>query len=242
MVRKVVFCMQIAMVDDSREDVSRLKEYLDRYGLETGTKNESWYFGDAESFLNSNTNLFDLVIMDIDMPGINGVDAARQLRKQGNRLVIMFVTNMPQYALAGYEVEAVDYVLKPLSYQDFALKMQKASRYVQRNRDAGITLQTPEGIVSVQASEILYVESSLHYLLYHTEKGTWKVRGSLSQAEKTLGQFRFARCNSGFLVNLRHVRAIEKEDVLVGNDRLKISRGKRMEFMNAFTRYLGGMV
>lgn len=233
--------MLIAMVDDSLEDVNRLKEYLDRYGNETGTKHNSWYFSDAESFLESNNSRFDLVIMDIDMPGINGVDAARQLRQKGNSIVIMFVTNMPQYALAGYEVEAVDYVLKPLSYQDFALKMQKASRYVQRNRDAAITLQTADGLVSVQASEILYVESVLHYLMYHTTQGSWKVRGSMTQAEKELGAFRFARCNSGFLVNLRHVQAIEKEDVLIGGQRLKISRGKRLEFMNAFTRYLGGL-
>lgn len=234
--------MQIAMVDDSLEDVSRLKSYLERYSRETGITHESAYFEDAEIFLQGATNRFDLVIMDIDMPGINGVDAARQLRKDGNSIVIMFVTNMPQYALAGYEVEAVDYVLKPLSYQDFALKMQKASRYVHRNRDATITLQTADGVVSVQASEIQYVESALHYLLYHTTRGNWKVRGSMAQAEKELMPLRFVRCNSGFLVNLRHVQAIEKEDVLVGSHRLKISRGKRLDFMNAFTRYLGGMV
>ena len=234
--------MLIAMVDDSLEDVNRLKEYLERYGMETGTKNKSWYFSDAESFLESNHSRFDLVIMDIDMPGINGVDAARQLRQKGNGIVIMFVTNMPQYALAGYEVEAVDYVLKPLSYQDFALKMQKASRYVQRNRDVAITLQTADCVVSIQVSEILYVESMLHYLMYHTTQGSWKVRGSIAKAEKELSPLRFVRCNSGFLVNLRHVKSIEKEDVLIGDHRLRISRGKRMEFMNAFTRYLGGMV
>ena len=234
--------MLIAMVEDNPEDVSRLKAYLERYGMETGTKNESWYFANAESFLESDHSRFDLVIMDIDMPGINGVDAARQLRQEGNHVVLMFVTNMPQYALNGYEVEAVDYVLKPLSYHDFALKMQKASRYVQRNRDADIPLQTVDGLVSLRTSEILYVESDLHYLVYHTTRGDWKVRGSMAKAEKALLPLRFTRCNSGFLVNLRHVQAIEKEDVLIGGQRLKISRGKRMEFMNAFTRYLGGMV
>ena len=233
--------MQIAMVDDCLDDVKRLKEYLVRYGQETGTKNDFWYFSDAESFLSSNHSAFDMVIMDIDMPGINGIDAARKLRQKGNRIVIMFVTNMPQYALAGYEVEAVDYVLKPLSYQDFALKMQKASRYVRRNRDAVISLQTTEGMISLQVSEILYVESALHYLMYCTNRENWKVRGSMTQAEKELGPFRFVRCNSGILVNLRHVQAIEKEDVLIGGRRLKISRGKRLEFMNAFARYLGGM-
>lgn len=233
--------MQIAIVDDNPEDAGCLEEYLKRYGIENDYPYRSWHFPSAAAFLESQHFQFDLVIMDIDMPGINGVDAARQLRQLGNHVVLMFITNMPQYALCGYEVEAVDYVLKPISYQDFALKLQKANRYVQRNQDQPITLHTADGMVSVPASEILYVESALHYLIYHTVDGEYKVRGSMAQAEQQLLPLRFAKCNSGFLVSLRHVKAIHKEDVILGDVSLKISRGKRLEFMNAFTRYLGGI-
>lgn len=233
--------MYIAIVDDNPEDARRLEEYLSRYSLENAFPYRSCLFPCAADFLESERSQFDLVIMDIDMPGINGVDAARRLRRDGDKVVLMFVTNMPQYALCGYEVEAIDYVLKPISYQEFALKLQKANRYVQRNQDTQLILQTADGVVTVLSSDILYVESALHYLIYHTKSGDHKVRGSMVQAEKELVPLRFAKCNSGYLVNLRHVKAIQKEDVILENVSLKISRGKRLEFMNAFTRFLGGI-
>lgn len=233
--------MWVAIVDDVPQDAQRLETYLRRYSEENSCEFHCVRFGNAAEFLECRDTIFDLVILDIDMPGMNGVEAARRLRERGDGTVLMFVTNMPQYALAGYEVEAMDYVLKPVPYQDFALKLRKAWRYIQRSRDEQIALRTPDGVTAVAVSEILYVESSLHYLTYHLADRELRVRGSMAQAEELLPSRQFARCNSGYLVNLRHVKAIDKEDVTVGGKRLKISRGKRLEFMERFTRFLGGM-
>lgn len=233
--------MHAAIVDDIQRDAKQLERYFVRYGEEAGVPMELDLFSNGVDFLEQYQPVYDLVVLDIDMPGLSGVDTARRLRKRGDSVVLMFVTNMPQYALAGYEVEAVDYVLKPVAYQDFALKLRKAQRYIQRNRDIQIALRTSDGAVAVAVSEILYVESSLHYLTYHLLDREIRVRASMGQAEELLPPQQFARCNSGYLVNLRHVEAIGKEDVTVGSQKLKVSRGKRLEFMERFTRYLGGM-
>lgn len=233
--------MRVAIIDDSEYDASRLESYLTRFQKESGACISTVRFPDANAFLADYLPSWDLVIMDIDLPTVNGVEAARLLRKTDHDVVLMFVTNMPQYALYGYEVEAVDYVLKPVSYQDFVLKLHKANRYIIRNRDARLSLRTSDGVVVVSVRDIQYVESVLHYLTYHTTRQNYKVRGTMGAAEAELETYHFARCNASFLVNLRYVEAIEKNDVLVAGERLRISRGKRNEFLNRFTQFLGGM-
>ncbi|MGM9538950.1 MAG: LytR/AlgR family response regulator transcription factor [Candidatus Onthomonas sp.] len=232
--------MRVAIVDDSVQDAAQLSEYLTRFQSESGIMTETVSYSDARAFLSDCCN-WDLVILDIDMPGMNGVEAARLLRKTDSNVVLMFVTNMPQYTLCGYEVEAVDYVLKPVSYPDFALKLRKAGRYILRNRDERMSLHTADGVVSLSVREILYVESMLHYLVYHTVCQDYRVRGTMGAAEAELESHQFARCNASYLVNLRYVEAIEKEDVLVAGVRLRMSRGKRSTFLNRFTQFLGGM-
>lgn len=233
--------MRIAIVDDSLMDALLLEKYLRQYCEEKSLAFTHVHYKSATDFLEHYQPCFDLIIMDIDMPGINGVDAARRLRAGGDNVVLMFVTNMPQYALSGFEVQAVDYILKPVAYQTFALKLERALRFARRDRESVLALHTAEGMARVSTADVGYVESILHYLVYHTEGEDYKVRGTMVSTEKELQPFRFVRCSSGILVNVRHVKAIEKDEVIVGNARLKISRGRRLEFMNAFTKYLGGI-
>lgn len=233
--------MRAAVVDDTSYDAERVKRYLERFCKESDIQLEIACFSDAERFLSERSSGWELVIMDIDMPGLNGVEAAKVLRRTDPDVVLMFVTNMPQYALAGYEVEAVDYVLKPIAYQDFSLKLRKALRYIRRNRDVRISVQSTEGLVRLSVREITYVESMLHYLIYHTRDGSYRARQTMSEAENSLQTYGFARCNSSYLVNLRHVQAIEKGDVVVDNARLKMSRGRQPAFLDRFAQFLGGM-
>ena len=126
--------MHMAIVDDSLADASRLEKFLRQYCEERSLTCTAVYYQSATDFFEHYQPCFDLVIMDIDMPGIGGVDAARRLRAEGDDVVLIFVTNMPQYALAGFEVGAVDYIFKPVTYQTFTLKLERALRFVQRNR------------------------------------------------------------------------------------------------------------
>lgn len=232
--------MRIAVVDDDQKDRGQLLNYIQAYFRETKRTYETTVFEDAVRFLDEYAYTFDFVIMDIDMPGISGIEAARQLRKRDPHITLMFVTNMPQYAIEGYAVEAVDYVLKPLSYPDFCLKMKKAERYIMRNADAPLTLQTPEGIRRCRISDILYVESRLHYLYYHTKDAVYKVRGKMSDVADGLLPYHFARSGESYLINLAHLVSMEGNEILVGTDRLPVSRRRKAEFLSAFTKYMGG--
>ena len=126
--------MRIALVDDNPQDAQVLQGYLDRFSREVGLEWSYAYYSDGQAFLNGDTCQFDLIVMDVDMPGINGIETARLLRQRDPDVLLMFVTNMPQYALAGYAVDALDYLIKPVAYGHFTLKLQKTLRHLRRDR------------------------------------------------------------------------------------------------------------
>lgn len=233
--------MRVAIVDDTPRDGAELEEFVGRFCREMELPVEIVVFPGAEPFLSCLPASWDLVLLDIDMPGLNGVECARLLRRSQPDVVLMFITNMPQYALCGYEVEAVDYVLKPVSYPNFSLKMHKAMRYIRRNADCKLALNTQQQLVQVSVRDVVYVESMLHYLIYHTQRGDYKVRGTMSEAERTLQDHQFARCSSSFLVNLRYVQSIDRADVVVAGTALRMSRSRRKSFLERFNQFLGGV-
>lgn len=233
--------MYIALVDDDRQDAKCLMNYIADFAEETAVELQMQYFSSAIDFLTEDFNHFSMIILDIDMPGINGMDCARRIREKNPDLVLMFVTNMPQYALAGYEVDAVDYILKPVSYGDFSLKFRKALRYVRQNMGQNIVLQASGETIQIPIWELLYVESNRHYLIYHTIKRDIKIRGTMTEAEVKLGPNQFVRCNIAYLVNMRRITSIGREEVFLGEISLKISRGFRKELLDRYMAYVGGL-
>ncbi|MBQ1490859.1 MAG: response regulator transcription factor, partial [Blautia sp.] len=223
--------MRIAIVDDSPADREQLEECLGRYFADAGEAYELDSYSDASSFLASFSHQYDFVILDIEMPGLGGMEAAKALRRESPCVTIMFLTNMPQYAIDAYAVEAMDYMLKPISYPDFVLKMQKAKRYIARNANAPLLFSTPEGARQCMTADLLYVESEKHYLQYHVKDGSsFRVRDKLTSAEKKLSPYHFVRSDESYLVNLSYVTAVEGNTVLLGELSLPISRRRRTAF------------
>lgn len=234
--------MNIAVVDDNLNDRKMILDYLSLFFNESGEDYTTSTFEDGVSFLKDYSFSYDFIIFDIDMPQMSGIDTAKELRKKDSNVTIMFVTNMPQYALEGYSVEAVDYVLKPLSYPDFRLKMKKATRYILRNSVKKVTINTTEeGLITVDSSDIYYVESKLHYIYYHTKKGIYKMRAKLTEVEDILLPYHFARSGGSFLINLAYLEKIDGNEIVVADETLPLSRRMKASLMSAFTKYIGGI-
>lgn len=230
--------MKAAVVDDERKETELLSSYLERYGKELGIEVMVRAFYSADEFLDNYTHDFDIVFMDIEMPGIiNGLQAAHELRKIDANVVLMFVTNMAQYAIKGYEVEAVDFVLKPLAYTEFVMKMNRAFRYIRRNEEKRIEVQTTEGTVYLLLSDIYYIEVIRHYLVYHTSVGEFRARGTMKSVEESLGVYHFCRSNNCYLINLKYVQAVRDNLVVVAGENLQMSRGRKNEFISQLSKY-----
>lgn len=233
--------MQAAIVDDSSLDRDNLVRYIDEYAKSHDADIEPIAFPDATSFLREDSSQFSLVFFDIDMPGISGMEAARLLRSVNPDITIVFVTSMPQYALEGYEVEAADYLVKPISYPTFSLKLTGALARVQERSEQSLVIKTADGMVILPVRDVLYIESHGHYLMYHTARETYRTRETMTACEKKLESSGFARCNSYYLVNLKQVKAISGSSVKVGTDELAMSRSRREAFTEAFIACAGGI-
>ena len=233
--------VNIAIVEDDPKETEKFCNNLNRYAKENPEYTFQYdTYSTATAFLFNYQPTYNIVFMDIEMPGLNGMDAAHKLRTMDENVTLVFVTNLANFAVNGYEVNAFDFVVKPVPYPSFNLKMQRIMKKLEKQVAKSILLKHPDGIVRLQTSEILYIEVSKHDLIYHAQSGSFRAYGTLKAAEKELDAKQFVRCNSCYLVNLAYVRGIEADTVLLKNDRLPISRAKKKTFLQELNNYLGG--
>lgn len=220
--------LHILIVEDTPEEAAVLRGHLERYATEHSLDLNVVWLNNALDFLEDRPRA-DLIFMDIDMPGINGLDAARQLRERDAVTPLVFVTNLAQYAVRGYEVDAVDFMVKPVRYADFSMRMTRALRAVNRTARHSLTVKTREGLQLFPASDLLFVDTQGHDVAYHVagEQAPFVVRDSLRNVEAELRDLSFVRLSSSALANMAHVRRVRGDEVTLSDGTvLFMSRAK----------------
>lgn len=184
----------------------------------------------------------DVVFLDIRLPDLSGMEVARRIRQMDSRVVLLFVTSLSQYAIEGYSVGALDYILKPVAYPPFAAKLERALRLISyEGLGTPLVLKTKEGHIRLNASEVMYLEVNNHDIYIHTRDGAvLKQWGPLSKFEEQLGGDHFVRCNSCYLVNLKYVQGVIGDAAVVADQTLAVSKPRRKEFLQALAKYRGG--
>ncbi len=117
--------LRIAIVEDNPADAGKLEEYIDQFCTDNRINYQTEVFQSGDDFLKNYTKIWNLILLDIEMPGIDGMETAKKIRELDEETFLVFVTNMAQYAIHGYEVDAFDFVVKPVQYAPFCMKMQK---------------------------------------------------------------------------------------------------------------------
>ncbi|RSX57202.1 LytR/AlgR family response regulator transcription factor [Bifidobacterium samirii] len=229
----------VAVVDDDAEARETLGGYITRYAAEQGIDAQVTGYADAAELLHHYRPDHDIIFLDIEMRQVDGIRAARTIRETDPSTVIVFVTNLAQLAIKGYEVDALDFVVKPVDYYSFAMVMRRAMQRIDRRRASTIRLVTRTGLRLVPISRIDYVDVQDHYITYHTTDGDMTVKGTLGQAEQALAAGNFMRCNRWYLVNVDNITGIDGSIVTVGEHRLEVSRAKRQEILQAVARAMG---
>ena len=229
---------KIAVVEDNAAVRQELCGFIAQYAQESGQLLEVTPFADGSQIVEPYRPGFDIIFLDIEMPTLGGMPTAERIRLLDPDVVLIFVTNMAQYALAGYEVSAMDFIVKPVNFYDFAMKIKRALKKVTQFEQDAITVVKKESINRIPIHDILYIEVMNHRVYYHLENEKIDVFGALKDVEDQIKNFHFARCNRCYLVNLSHVRKVQDDEVYINDERLSISRSQKKSFLEAFVHYL----
>ena len=234
--------IRIAVVEDDEEYIAVIKKYIVRYMKEKGDTISVDVFRDGNQIVFDYQPVYDIILMDIEMPKMDGISAAEKIRELDKDVIIIFITNMAQYALKGYQVRARSYILKPVNYYSLALELQEAIATISRKVDDTILLKDDDVLKKISVNDIYYLESQQHYIIVHTKSGNIRIRESMKNMERRLEKSYFQRCNVSYLVNLAHVSSIDRDIVVVGGERIPMSRQKSKSFVSALTDYIGGNI
>lgn len=230
----------MAIVEDEEKTVKVLQGYLSDYGKGVEKQINCSVFLDPIDFVDNYSPRYELILLDIQMPNINGMKVAEKVRLLDSHVLIVFVTNMVQYAVEGYKVEAVDFILKPVSNYAFAKMMDKIVKIIHQRKENGVMICMNRKTLRLPAAQIKYIESHGHKVFCYTEMESFETWDNMSTLEKQLPEGRFSRINSGTLVNLNYVMGIEKEMVVLhSHEVLPISRRRKKDFLAELARFHG---
>lgn len=230
----------LCIVEDCESDAKKLIAAIKRYeSLHKDYYYEIKTFTSAVSFLDKYTPC-DVVFMDIEMPAMDGMKACKSLRETDKNVAIIFVTNMAQYAIDGYSVNAFDFVVKPFNYNSFSIRFDRLMDNLMSKKGKLMEIKVNNTTFNLELADVKYVDIYNYRLIYHTlDKDIEVTTKSLQEVEPYLIKNGFFKCSRSLIVNLRHVKEVEDLEITVGGDKLILARRRKKEFMQALTEFYG---
>lgn len=234
--------IHIAVVEDEADYVRQLSEYMERFQKEFSREIRLSFFTDGDEIVEKYTSEYDIILMDIQMQFMDGMTAAEKIRELDKDVIIIFITNMTSYAVKGYEVDALDYMLKPVEYFSFSQKLSRAIERIKKKEEHNILIPVENGIQKINVHELYYIESFGHQLIFVMKQMHYESRGVMKQMEEELRPYHFFRSAKSYLVNMKYVEGIQDGFCLIHNEKLPVSRKIKKEFMDALVNYMSEAV
>lgn len=231
--------VRIAIVEDDTHYSQKLRELLEQYSREHNEKLAIMEFSDGADIVEGYEAVYDIILMDVKMTFMDGMKAAEKIRELDRDVVIIFITNMPQYAIKGYMVDALDYVLKPVSYFALSQRLDRAiERRHQREQKRYIRVAVKSGMRKLDLSQLMFVEVLDHRLFFYMKDEIIESKGTMRNLESSICSSQFFRCNKCYLINLEYVDGVQNSDINIGGRIVRVSRAKKKGLMDALNNYI----
>ncbi len=230
--------INICIVEDEIEQTNLLRDYIKHFAADSGVDIDVDHLSDGIDLVDGYDGSYDIILLDIQMKHLDGMAAAEKIRALDSDVIIIFITSTVQYAVQGYAVDALGYVLKPVPYTAFAQLMEKAISHVKaKQTHIYIKVTVNDRQLKLDCSFISYIESSRNNVILHCVDQDYVTAGPLKKYEEMLSSQGFSKCHNAYIVNLSYVQAVQKEEVVLTTGfSLPISRARKKDFMAALAQ------
>ncbi len=218
--------LKLAICDDEQNQIEYIASLVSSWGANEGHTCEVRSFHSAEAFLFAyeDDKAYDILLLDIEMGRMNGVDLAKTIRQFNDTIQIVFITGFPDFIGEGYEVSALHYLMKPVSEEKLHMVLNKAAANLAK-AEKRLCVTFDRQVDYVPLSQITYIEAQKQYVEIHTTENCYRMKSSLSEMESKLDEY-FFKCQRSFIVNLRYITRIKNDCVMLKNGtEVPISRG-----------------
>ena len=230
--------MKIALCDDIENDLKMLYEAVMKSPEVKDHAVELFLSGTALLEKIKESGAYDIVFLDVDMPCENGIRVGKQLKEMCPETVLIFQTGYPQYAIEGYECEALRYILKPVSDEKVKGALERAMM-VFKSKSHYVTIKTKNTTHKIPTGDILYVECCRRHIIYHLRDRDIDTIGLLSDAYDALQQYGFCKVHQGYIVNMEKIYDFKGYDIILeGGVAVPVSVRKKAEVMKEYVKYL----
>lgn len=232
--------MRIAICEDNQEHANILNGMIQKWAETEEIKVDIHYYESAEQFLYywEKGEPYDLIFLDIQMNRMNGMELARYIRRQDRAVFIIFTSGLLNYVFKGYEVSAFRFLRKPLQEKDVLAALKKVYYEVEEGKREAVIIPTEEGSLRVFKQDIYYVEADNHYIIMHTKQGDFRYKEKLGNVEPMFPEPTFCKCHRSYIINLRHMGRLMKDEVEIDNgDTLPVSKARWVDLNECFFKY-----
>lgn len=228
--------IRIAVCDDDKKTLDYTAELLNNY-KKTALSTDLYDSGEA---LLAAGKKYDILLLDIDMDGLDGIETARRIREQDKKVKLIYITNYSDYSIFAFGVHAFAYLLKPLKAGELYAQLDEACSYgLARAEEEELKFQTLEGILRIRPSGILFFEYLDRQVLMHTTEGLWHLKRRITETAQEMAQYGFAMPHKSFAVNLYAVQRISGYEItLTDGSIVPLSQKKSVQFRRALNDYL----
>ena len=231
--------IKVVVVEDQKKWLQQIDQHLKLYSQERSVLFDVISFETGEAFLSQYQGDADLIFMDIGLPNKNGIEISREIRKKDDRVCLVFLTELSQFAIQGYEVNAYDYLVKPMKYDLFVVKMDRILDHIKRATKKYFTIKEGSDIHRILFDDIFYLESQKHYIYFHCKDETYRMRGSLDDIQNEFLSSGFSKINRSIIVNLDCVSDYTNTEITIGKEVLPLSRVYKADFLKELNQFIG---